>query len=489
MSGAELWLGIDTTVNPLGTLCLAVDLLAPPGRASAESSATVDPAASPMLRWEAMATHGPAELALDFDGTRGLQRGGVVGFRVPDLDWAPRLRPGQATGTSYRWLRARLVTASYPTATRLAGMVLNGVTAGAARSVRGEVAEAVDRSASGSRYRLATVPVVPGSVELEITGSAAGLGVADPTGSWAEVPTLSTAQPDDQVFVLDPASGVLTFGDGLHGRSVPEGYRNVVSLVYRTGGGTTGHAATGDLVPPEVSIPDLTGLRVVSISTGSDAEDATGLLRRGPAVIRSRERAVAATDYAVAALGTPGAAIARAHCLPAVDSTGTPSPGALGLVVVPRLAIGSPGPPVPDVPTLQLVADHLALEAGVVGAHVLALAPTYRRVAVQCLLVGALGADLAGLVSTARDRLDAWLDPLVGGDGAGWEFGAPVQWNDVVRMLLARVPRLEAVSQVSFRVDGRALPACTDVVLAPGELVWPSTHLLEVAPEVRGGAA
>src|SRR6185312_63137 len=100
--GAELWLGIDTTVNPLGTLCLAVDLLAPPGRASAESSATVDPAASPMLRWEAMATHGPAELALDFDGTRGLQRGGVVGFRVPDLDWAPRLRPGQATGTSYR---------------------------------------------------------------------------------------------------------------------------------------------------------------------------------------------------------------------------------------------------------------------------------------------------------------------------------------------------------------------------------------------------
>jgi hypothetical protein len=135
-----------------------------------------------------------------------------------------------------------------------------------------------------------------------------------------------------------------------------------------------------------------------------------------------------------------------------------------------------------------MVAEHLALEAGVVGARVVAVAPTYRRVAVHCLLVGAAGADLAHLVSTVRDRIDDWLDPLVGGDGAGWEFGAAVRWNALVRRLLKTVPGLEAVSQVTLLVNGRRLPACTDVELAPGELVWPTTHLLEVAPAARGGA-
>jgi predicted phage baseplate assembly protein len=486
---AELWLGLETSVNPAGTVCFAVDLLPPPRRASADSAANQDAGAPPMLRWEAMTSAGAAELALDFDETRGLQRAGVVGFRVPELDWPPQLRPGQTTGTPYRWLRARLVTASFPADTQLGQIVLNGVAASAARSVRGEVAEPLDRSATGSRYRLALVPVVPGSVELDITGSAE-LGAPESTSSWKEVPSLAAAQPDDQVFVLDASAGLLTFGDGLHGRAVPEGYRNVLARVYRTGGGTAGLPVTGDLLPPEISVPDLSGLRVTSISTGSDGESAGSLQRRGPAVIRSRERAVAAADYAAAALATPGVNVARAYCLPGVDpaGSGANSPGSLGVVVVPRVAARSQQP-VPDSVTLQIVAEHLALEAGVVGARVVAVAPGYRRVAVQCLLVGAVGADLARLVSTARDRIDRWLDPLVGGDGSGWEFGAPVRWNALVRMLLETVPQLEAISQVTFRVDGRRRPACTDVELAAGELVWPATHLLEVAPTARGGAS
>jgi hypothetical protein len=116
-----------------------------------------------------------------------------------------------------------------------------------------------------------------------------------------------------------------------------------------------------------------------------------------------------------------------------------------------------------------------------------AVAPRYREVAVQGLLVGVIGADLAALTSAARDSIDRWLDPLVGGDGTGWPFGEPVRWNALVRMLLAVVPDLEAASQLRFRVDGRPLATCVDVVLAPGELTWPGTHLLEAA-QVEGGA-
>ena len=79
----------------------------------------------------------------------------------------------------------------------------------------------------------------------------------------------------------------------------------------------------------------------------------------------------------------------------------------------------------------------------------------------------------------ARTRIDAWLDPFIGGDGSGWPFGAAVRWHELVRMLLDTVPGLDAISRVTFVVDGRQLSGCVDVVLAPGELVWPATHLLE----------
>jgi predicted phage baseplate assembly protein len=488
---AELWVGLETPVVPRGTLCFGVELMRPVGLAIAEAVAQVAPDDTPLIRWEAMTATGAVELAVDFDDTGGLSRPGVIGLRVPALDWPTRLRPAQITGTPLRWLRARLVTASFKSEHRLAQVVLNGVAALAARSIRDEVVEPVERLATtGARYRLALVPVLPGSIELEITGIIGGLGSAEVTGTWSEVPSLADAQPDDQVFVLDPATGTLTFGDGLHGRAVPDGYRNVLARQYRVVADAAPRPRQGDLLPPEISVADLTGLRVVSITTGSDGEGTSTLLRRGPGVIRSRMRAVAAADYATAALATPGVEIARAHCLPGIDSPGAlfSRPGSLGVVVVPRVAADGERP-VPDMVTLQAVADHLARITGVVGARVVAVEPTYRRVAVHGLLVGAVGADLARLVSTARDRIDEWLDPLVGGDGTGWGFGARVRWHGLVRMLLERVLRLEAISQVSFRLDGRQLPECTDVVLRPGELVWPDGHLLEAVPSASRGAS
>jgi hypothetical protein len=45
--------------------------------------------------------------------------------------------------------------------------------------------------------------------------------------------------------------------------------------------------------------------------------------------------------------------------------------------------------------------------------------------------------------------------------------------------LLGRVADLQAVSRLSFRVGNRRLPVCSDVTLAPDELVWPGGHVLE----------
>jgi hypothetical protein len=109
--------------------------------------------------------------------------------------------------------------------------------------------------------------------------------------------------------------------------------------------------------------------------------------------------------------------------------------------------------------------------------------PRFRIVAVTALLVGGTSTDLARLESQVRTRIDEWLDPLAGAEGTGWPFGGAVRWDALARVLLDEVAELQAVSRPSFRVDGRRLPACTDVVLASDELVWRGSHVLATVRE------
>src|SRR5262245_60323200 len=62
---------------------------------------------------------------------------------------------------------------------------------------------------------------------------------------WHEVPDLAATGPDDEVFVLDHATGTVTFGTGERGRppvanpTNPTG--NIVAVTYRYGGGPGGN--------------------------------------------------------------------------------------------------------------------------------------------------------------------------------------------------------------------------------------------------------
>ena len=481
---AELWIGIRTPAQPAGLLSLAFRHAARPGRLTAAWSASTVPDPPPAVRWEALTAAGPAELAVERDGTRGLTRNGVLVVRAETpAQWAPRTLPGRDGDEPLVWLRARLTTGTFPADALLAAVTVNGVAALARRTIRQEVAEPIERRPSGrSRYRLSQVPVVPGTVRLEIADTAGdpfGLE-GDVASEWEEVPTLAGLAPDRRAFTLDPGTGILTFGDGVQGRAVPAGYRNVVALEYGTGGGTVGLPGTGDTLSSERSLPGLTGATVLSITTGADLETPAEMLRRGGATIRSRQRAVASADYAALAVGTPGVEIARAHALPARDARlgAGAVPGSVTVVVLP-VAQRADRPPTPSAETLAAVAEHLAVASGVLGASVVTVSPAFREVSANALLVATPGADLATLESLVRDRIDDWLGPTSGGDGTGWPFGGTVRWDALVRVLVAEFEDLDAVARLSFRVGGRRLAPCADVPLAPDELVWPGSHVLE----------
>jgi hypothetical protein len=56
---------------------------------------------------------------------------------------------------------------------------------------------------------------------------------------WNPVSSFQEAGPSDTVYVLNPQTGDITFGDGVEGAQPPAG--STISVTYRYGDGSSGH--------------------------------------------------------------------------------------------------------------------------------------------------------------------------------------------------------------------------------------------------------
>lgn len=513
--GRALLVGLSGATAPGPFLSLGFGM-ATTGRAPAPAAAGgVEPvaaAAPPALRWEVAdaGTFLPAEVVRD--ETAGLLRGGVVELRVPRT-W----RPGPPEGLededkSLRWLRVRIAFGQYAESPQLSLLRLNVARARAARTIRDEVLEQVAGS-GGTQLRLAQTPVIPDTLVLEVddgglltdldlgesaadedspaNGEAeAGDGEAGAFGRrWRLVQSLADAGPGDEVFTLDPETGVVTFGDGVHGAQLPKGFRNVRARSYRVGGGAAGAVAAEEIKTLLSSAPFVTGAtNPLPAAGGTDRESQREALARGPQEFRARGRAVTVADYALAARSAPGAEVRRAHAVsghhPALQ--GRPVPGIVGLYVVPPDR-GTGRPPTPDEASLAAVARHLAATLAPAGVEVVAAAPRYHEVrALVGLVVDPSVSDASRVIRRALEELDTYLHPLKGGEaGDGWPFGGTLRHVVLLRRLLAGVPGVLAVPRLNLIVDGRRVLGCTDFTPAPHALLWPSGH--EVVVQDREG--
>src|SRR5262249_43819791 len=141
---------------------------------------------------------------------------------------------------------------------------------------------------------LASSPVLEGTLSVQIDEGGAELE------TWEPVDDLSLVGPDDRKFIFDPATATLSFGDGVRGRPLPEGFRHV-HATYRVAveAGSVPAKAISTLVG---AAPFLSSVEnPLPASGGSTVETLDAALRRGPREIRARNRAVAAADYEVLA--------------------------------------------------------------------------------------------------------------------------------------------------------------------------------------------
>lgn len=472
-----LLIGLSGDVLPAPGLNLALILGAelPPPHASSRAS---NPA-RPLLRWEAY-DNGFVELEVVRDETSGLTSSGVVEFNTPPT-WQSGTPPGVKADQPLRWLRLRLVHGSFAEAPRLAAVHLNAVHASAMRTLYEEVPEYVPGSAR-SRLRLSQTPVLPDSLSLSVDEG----GAAEPV-TWTEVASLADRGPEERVYVLDPETGELSFGDGVQGAALPPGFRHVVARSYSVGGGSIGNLDADKITTLVSSMPFL--LRVSNpypSGGGQDAESAQRTYRLGPQRIRARDRAVTKADYALLALESAGAELTRAHAISGFhpDYPGARLPGVVTLFLLGRRRADAP--PWPSEADLAATSAYLAEQVAAVGSEIVCAAPKFHTVGVRLTLVPEPGIDPGALVRATLTELDRYLDPLHGGeDGEGWPFGGELRQQRLVLTLLERVPGLTAVTRVNLIIDGIVRATCTDFSPDDNALLWPDAHELRLE---SGGA-
>lgn len=297
--------------------------------------------------------------------------------------------------------------------------------------------------------------------------------------------------------VLDPTTGVLTFGDGEQGRVPPAGDCTIVATFDRTSG------PAGNLLPGPINrladsphnwallydptaVPDgWTQLKSkfgritnqTAVAGGASAETLSQAAGRADRLVDSSGRAVTLEDYERLAAETPGTRIARVTARANLHPD-FPCFKALGMVTVIILPFLPAGRPVPTQGLIQAVASHLRPRR-VIGTRVEVVGPTYLDVAVTAALQSKQGTDKARLQARALTALMTFLDPLVGGpDGKGWPFGRDVYRAEIMR-ILCEVAGVDHVTSLSL-VSGKGPAQCGNLCLGPTWLVASGAHRIQI---------
>ena len=456
----------------------------------------VDPL-NPPLRWEAFDGTDWARCEVDSDGTGGLNRPGDVIVHVPPSHVASVVDQERAG-----WLRAVVTRAvegqpSYSSSPQIDGLEAftkgGTIEASHAKTVEREVLGA-SNGAPAQRMSVKENPV------LAAEGSSL-IDVSDDDGwkEWTEVEGFADSGPSDRHFVFDRSIGEVVFGPAVRCQdgsvqqygAVPAKGATVRLRSYRTGGGSRGNVAAGQISVVRSSIPYVTSVKNRRAASGGvDGETVEEAKVRGPLQMRTRNRAVTAADYEqLAREAAPD--VARVRCVSAASGDGAPTANGtdgVRVLVIPAVAGDENGrlrfeQLILDEQLLERIANYLD-ERRVVGARIIVEPPHYQGITVVARIQGRRHARITTVEEGARRALYRYFDPIVGGpDGDGWPFGRPVNVGEVYAVL-QRVEGVEYVEDVRlFATDpitGQRGEATQRLELPINSVVFSYEHLVRV---------
>lgn len=497
LEGSALLLGFDSlndTFMPATVAQLQVNLTvytsSGNSKAQPQSCDTATLPAQATFAWECWDGQQWASLVLQRDDTRAFTQNGHIYVQVTGSS-IQKAVIGLIPGKLF-WIRARLVTGSYEKTPRLEMILPNTVGALQAVTVNNEVLGA-SNGLPDQTFRLSQNPVVVLNTPLTVTRTDNQVVtvitvtslwlVVDESGTgdyqpWQEVSDFYGSGPDDPHYVLDRTTGIVSFGDGQHGR-IPPGTNStsgIVAFEYKYGGGKQGNAGANTVTQLQTSISGVDSVTNQQAAFGgSDEESLDDAKARAPHALKSNDRAVTAEDFEYMAVQTPGANIRRAKALPLTHPQfpNQPIPGVVTVIVIPD----SDAPnPMPNQGTLSIVCSYLNRHR-LLTTELYIVPPTYRKVRIQAAVIVLPQADLSEVQKSIVDKLTQYFHPLTGGDDRqGWPFGQTIYFSKIYRVMLdiAGVDRFQDPPVIIL--DDEPQPLCTDVQIGIKELLYSDSH-------------
>lgn len=434
----------------------------------------VSPAGVPIIRWEYYGEKQQWENLDILDNTMSLTRTGVIEFVFPS-----DFRETGKFGVSAYWLRAvyedRTAAGSADIAVpTLTGVFLNTTWARQYETFSDEIVGSGDGT-PGQVFSLENVPVVSGSPELWIDEfetlsseeqawlreeetypvNSVSDDKGDLTGFWVQwkaIDGIANASAEDRCYEIDNVSGTITFGDGTYGKIPPTGTDNIKAN-YRCGGGRGGNLPALVVEDLKTSLPFLdSAFNPLAAGGGTDTESIEGLMKRGPCLLKHRNRAVTVDDFEQLAFQSAGG-IARVKCLANLDDRRESREGRVTVIVIPQTDEEKPRL------SLQLkrkVEKYLQQRASyplVNNDYLRVIGPVYAGVSVEAEVAAADMDDVPLVERACHTRLREFLNPLSGGyEQRGWDFGKVPCFSDFYA-LLEKIGDVDHVVSLSVTLD------------------------------------
>lgn len=269
---------------------------------------------------------------------------------------------------------------------------------------------------------------------------------------WRAVPDFAASGPGDPVYVLDPATGTVRFGNGVNGRAPAQGeemFRGPLDVTL----GDAGNVAAG----AEWSVVHLDtggasfGRNLEPLAGGSDSWSSDDILDALSRAARLRRALLTDAELVAAALALRGYGVAGAEALPRFLPA-LPRhevPGARTLLLRPAAGVEATDA------WLNAVASALA-PSRVIGERLAVIAAEPVAVDIDAVLLVAPGLNRAVIDADARQRVGDRLAAAKGRQGPAiepWPSGRPVTVAEI-ESLLASVEGVASVLAVRLARAG-----------------------------------
>jgi predicted phage baseplate assembly protein len=353
------------------------------------------------------------------------------------------------------------------------GVYLNTQWAANTRTIEDEILGSSD-GAHEQVFECAYVPVIDIEVWVDEQGSLSASQqqtlleqrpeaverATEPDGSvsafwvrWTAVEDFLDSGPQDRHYVVDRTSGTVGFGDGQHGQVPPSGQDNV-RATYTTGGGSEGNVESGAVTDLRSSISLVESVtNHAPADGGAAAESPSAVASRAPSQLKTREKAVSASDFEAVAMAVTRE-LAKVKCEPEMTPDGERESGWVTLLIVPEARREQPVPSLELQERIQRAVSERAPATLVAqeGSRIVVRGPSYVAVSVDASVRMGGVKSISTLKSEIESALDDYLHPLTGRDGEGWSFGT-LPTEEALAERLGVIDGVDAVLDLTVTVE------------------------------------